>query len=859
MPRSIIQNRNASLYHNGAGSVTINRNATTDTIGDATHTVYSWGCRVKLTGKMPINSFFFTKSASNYSFSTRTIAGGLIRFAIYDGTNNPAITTSNSYCDDKWHTFVAVRNGNTLYAYVDGIKQYSTSLTGLGNVDNTANISINGNTAVMFNADSWFTFNALSDQEVKDYHYTNNISYSCLFRLPFNDGSGTTAYDISGNGNNGTLAAGTWTNDVPFKKRYTIGDNLVYNGDFEYVPQTNVAQTTGGNWIDGTSTGSANNYLFGWFPYNYTSSYACKFDTTVSHSGKASMKISTTGTASTIGLRVNTTANYKYNNIPVTPYNIYSYSFWVKTQVTSGTATTGFRILLTTQTGSGNDSVSTTVVTGLKTTQDWTQYTGFITANSSAQYITPVLQIIGNDGTGTLIMDAWIDDIEIRDTNVQARRTLQNYSSSLVFTPGSGSQVAIASATGLSTKTSNLSLGGWFKLTSKTSAGSYPAIFQLYGGVGGAGGTGLQIYIVDDTGRGRNIAFKSTLGGASADLVAIVRESNATAESNKWVHFAITYDGTTIRGYLNGRLNSTNTSFSGAIPSVDNSIYIGRTPAGGAYWNGNLQQMFVGPCLTDQEIFKIYSQGIFPSGMVGIWPLDDGVTTARDISGSGNHGTISSVTTSFDTPFKKRTNINDNLVYNGDFEYAPPFTAAQTTTSAWLDGTSTGSSTNNIFGWAIPTSGLTSSANVSFDSTVSYRGEKSLKLSTLNATGTAVVAQTLSAGTPSLIDTVNLKSVLPNTSYTLTAWVKTNNVVTNSVYIDIREYAGDRSTITTTSSSKLSGTNDWTNLRVTVTTSSTTRYIGVILRNAIAGNISDAWFDDIVLKPTTATNRTSIT
>ena len=43
--------------------------------------------------------------------------------------------------------------------------------------------------------------------------------------------------------------------------------------------------------------------------------------------------------------------------------------------------------------------------------------------------------------------------------------------------------------------------------------------------------------------------------------------------------------------------------------------------------------------------------------------------------------------------FPKRKTV-ENLLTNGDFEYAPPFTAATTSATRFIDGTATGSANN---------------------------------------------------------------------------------------------------------------------------------------------------------------------
>jgi hypothetical protein len=108
-------------------------------------------------------------------------------------------------------------------------------------------------------------------------------------------------------------------------------------------------------------------------------------------------------------------------------------------------------------------------------------------------------------------------------------------------------------------------------------------------------------------------------------------------------------------------------------------------------------------------------------------------------------------------------------------------------------------------------------------------------------------------------DIPSLVPALPNTSYTLTGWIKTNNVTTNGAYMQLIQVNGNNlSTATVTSTALLTGTNDWTFVTATVTTGSGTRYIAPNLGLDVAGNVSDAWFDDIVITPTTNTVRSLV-
>lgn len=199
-----------------------------------------------------------------------------------------------------------------------------------------------------------------------------------------------------------------------------------------------------------------------------------------------------------------------------------------------------------------------------------------------------------------------------------------------------------------------------------------------------------------------------------------------------------------------------------------------------------------------------------------------------------------------------RQNLNGNILYNGNFEIAPAFTAATTSSNKWIDGAAAGNSALISYGWAVINGALTATASAQFDSSVSHSGSNSLKLATGDATG-AITCGTYIGTSPTLQTAFVL---LPSTSYTLTAWIKTNNVASNAVFIDFRQYSAAIATLATTSSTKLSGTNDWTQVTITVTTNASAALGSVLLRNNVAGNIGQAWFDDIVITPTAAVTRT---
>jgi hypothetical protein len=194
-------------------------------------------------------------------------------------------------------------------------------------------------------------------------------------------------------------------------------------------------------------------------------------------------------------------------------------------------------------------------------------------------------------------------------------------------------------------------------------------------------------------------------------------------------------------------------------------------------------------------------------------------------------------------PYRNRKSI-DNLVENGDFESVPTFTAATNTANRYIDGTAAGlNATEFPYRWFTPAS--FANATAQYDTSVELTGTASMKLSTTTTAGlaSAIIGNNTSAA--------NIKQtmipVLPSTSYTVSGYCKTNNVAAAAAHIDTYEYDGAGTLGATNTTNTLTGTNDWTLVTVTFTTASTARYLTLALRNHVAGNVSDAWFDDIKL------------
>lgn len=119
-------------------------------------------------------------------------------------------------------------------------------------------------------------------------------------------------------------------------------------------------------------------------------------------------------------------------------------------------------------------------------------------------------------------------------------------------------------------------------------------------------------------------------------------------DDNQWHHVQFTYNGSTIRLYVDGEFYTSNTGItSNQIYYQSGGIAIGRDgDSSGSYFKGFIQDVRIWNIVrTDQEILDNYNTQLIgnESGLVGYWKLDEGSgTVAIDTTGTTN-GTINSI------------------------------------------------------------------------------------------------------------------------------------------------------------------------------------------------------------------------
>ena len=120
-----------------------------------------------------------------------------------------------------WHNFVVTWDGVTVSCYLDGIFQGTESASGTYNGTQPIYIG-NWQTQEGFNGkiDDICVWNtALTQQEIQQYMDCppTGTESGLVGYWNFEEGSGTTAYDLTSNGNDGTINGASYSTDVPFQ------------------------------------------------------------------------------------------------------------------------------------------------------------------------------------------------------------------------------------------------------------------------------------------------------------------------------------------------------------------------------------------------------------------------------------------------------------------------------------------------------------------------------------------------------------------------------------------------------------------------------------------------------------------
>jgi hypothetical protein len=140
--------------------------------------------------------------------------------------------------------------------------------------------------------------------------------------------------------------------------------------------------------------------------------------------------------------------------------------------------------------------------------------------------------------------------------------------------------------------------------------------------------------------------FRFCIATSDQDSGVTVLASNQQFNANTWYHIAGTYDGVTMKLYINGQLDNS-ASKTGNIYANNSNWYIGAFNYGNvAYFNGLIDDVRIyNTAMSAEEILAIML--LKPTGsepnLIAYWDFDEGTgQIANDSSGQGNNGTLGS-------------------------------------------------------------------------------------------------------------------------------------------------------------------------------------------------------------------------
>ncbi|WP_158648722.1 MULTISPECIES: LamG-like jellyroll fold domain-containing protein [Candidatus Nitrosocaldus] len=225
--------------------------------------------------------------------------------------------------------------------------------------------------------------------------------------------------------------------------------------------------------------------------------------------------------------------------------------------------------------------------------------------------------------------------------------------------------------------TTNFTVSAWFKTTMNNN--SQVAIIVNKGGFGADGSNVVDMnYGIWLTGSNQGVIGKVQAGFEDSNGRDYFVISPNTYNDGQWHYVVLTYDGSTLRLYVDGSLVSS-LSTNGAVPDYNwnTPLTIGKNSLDNSrYFTGDIDEVRVyNRALNAQEVSDAYSNGVFASdGSIfyfnSTYPID-----TFNIAAVGDFGCTSNT----DAVINAIANVNPELVLGlGDYSYT-------TSPSCWYD------------------------------------------------------------------------------------------------------------------------------------------------------------------------------
>ncbi len=587
-----------------------------------------------------------------------------------------SVTSTTTYSDAAWHQITVVRDAvnKKLLTYIDGVNIISVDDTRTGNFNPSSFVQLvigGGYNLTTFEGqlDDFRIYNrALSGNEASQLYSwaPGPVGYWNL-----DDGTGTSALDISGNSSTGTLTNGpTWTNGK-------VGKGVNFDGSDDYISIGDVsALNTSGSvsasaWIYLNNTTGVKSIGGRWGTGASDHSYKIAV-----LSGKFYIDVSGTGSGD----------NYRQSNTTLSTGTWYH----VEGVYTAGSsATLDVYVNGKLDNGTLTGTVPSSLFTGASTARigtDTTNYfNGVIDEFRVYNYARSQKQILqdfnfDHPSVGTPIGATLL---HYKFDEGYGATTYDSSPSGLNGTLGAGTSAPTWSNDGKFVKaltfdgsndyvnggtSTNLNLTGPFTITAwakRSASSSYDTILQRYAESSPFNGYALRYS--NGVGEVNKLCFWT--GGASGTWLC----TSKTITDTSWHYLTAVWDGTTRSVYIDGVKYASDTQAS-ALSNSSDTLYIGAIGSSpvAADFGGTMDEVKIYPfALTEDEIKIDYNNGKVAvmgstgttsagiadnsalreycvpgdssscSAPVGEWKMDEGTGSGTDAvkdTASTNHG-----------------------------------------------------------------------------------------------------------------------------------------------------------------------------------------------------------------------------
>jgi hypothetical protein len=204
--------------------------------------------------------------------SSSNVKNGLVEMEIRDEGPRYEVTSQTNVTDGSWYYIVGLRSGDEIKVYVNGELEGTANAT---SAPLTPGVDLQIGRIAMSDRDyfdglideiSMYNY-ALSDEEIEqnyeDLKPIINKTEEMVAHWPFDEGTGSVAYDQSGNNNDGNIISGSWVNGISGKALDFDGVN-----DYVQIPSDNSlsfnADFTLAMWIKHSGAAESNGIGGGW-------------------------------------------------------------------------------------------------------------------------------------------------------------------------------------------------------------------------------------------------------------------------------------------------------------------------------------------------------------------------------------------------------------------------------------------------------------------------------------------------------------------------------------------------------------------------------------------------------------------